>query len=71
MDALLTGPLPVLDVLKSQEIQVTIDLAGKGPGTYQFTPIVQINTGQINTGEIRVESIIPGTIEVVISMIAQ
>jgi YbbR domain-containing protein len=71
VDALLSGPLPVLDVLKSQEIQVTIDLAGKGPGTYQVTPIVQINTGQVNTGEIRVESIIPGTIEVVISVIAQ
>jgi YbbR domain-containing protein len=71
VDALLSGPLPVLDVLKSQEIQVTIDLAGKVPGTYQVTPIVQINTGQINTGEIRVESIIPGTIEVVISVIAR
>jgi YbbR domain-containing protein len=71
VDALLSGPLPVLDVLKSQEIQVTIDLAGKGPGTYQVTPIVQINTGQVNTGEIRVESIIPGTIEVVISVITR
>jgi hypothetical protein len=71
VDALLSGPLPVLDVLKSQEIQVIIDLTGKGLGTYQVTPIVQINTGQINSGEIRVESIIPGTIEVVISVITR
>ena len=61
VDILISGPLPVLDILKSQEIQVTIDLVGKEPGTYQVIPIVR------NTPEIRVESIIPGTIEVVIT----
>jgi YbbR domain-containing protein len=66
VDVLLSGPLPVLDVLKSQDFQITINLDGKGPGTYQLTPIVQIDTN-----EIRVESVIPGTIEVVISRAAQ
>ncbi len=62
VDVILSGPLPVLDILKSQEIQVTINLEGKEPGTYQVNPIVQISTD-----EIRVESVIPGTIEVVIT----
>lgn len=66
VDVLLSGPLPVLDVLKSQDFQITINLDGKGPGTYQLTPNVQIDTGGI-----RVESVIPGTIEVVISRSAQ
>jgi YbbR domain-containing protein len=66
VDVLLSGPLPVLDVLRSQDFQITINLDGKGPGTYQLTPNVQIDTG-----EIRVESVIPGTIEVVISRAAQ
>lgn len=62
VDILISGPLPILDVLKSQEIQIIIDLVGKEPGTYQVTPNVQINTP-----EIRVESVIPGSIEVVIT----
>ena len=66
VDVLLSGPLPVLDVLKSQDFQITINLDGKVPGTYQLTPSVQIDTS-----EIRVESVIPGTIEVVISKAAQ
>jgi YbbR domain-containing protein len=66
VDVLLSGPLPILDVLKSQDFQITINLDGKGPGTYQLTPIVKIDTS-----EIRVESVIPGTIEVVISRAAQ
>ena len=66
VDVLLSGPLPVLDGLISQDFQITINLDGKGPGTYQLTPSVQIDTN-----EIRVESVIPGTIEVVISKAAQ
>lgn len=62
VDILLSGPLPVLDVLKANEILVTINLDAKEPGTYQVTPIVQINLE-----EIKVESVIPGTIEVIIT----
>lgn len=66
VDVLLSGPLPVLDVLKSQDFQVTINLEGMGPGTYQLVPNVRIDTG-----EIKVESVIPGTIEVVITRAIQ
>ncbi len=66
VDVILSGPLPVLDILKAQEIQVTINLEGKEPGTYQVIPVVQISTK-----EIKVESVIPGTIEVVITKTAQ
>lgn len=62
VDILISGPLPVLDVLKSQEIKITIDLTGKGPGTYQITPPVLIDDP-----DVRIESVIPGTIEVKIT----
>jgi YbbR domain-containing protein len=66
VDILLSGPLPVLDILKANEILVTINLDGKEAGTYQVSPIVQINIG-----EIKVESVIPGTIEVIITKTVQ
>jgi YbbR domain-containing protein len=62
VDVLLSGPLPLLDVLRTQEIQVTLDLTGKGEGTYQLAPNVLINTP-----EIRVESVIPGNIQVIVT----
>jgi len=62
VDVLLSGPLPLLDVLKTQEIQVTLDLTGKGEGTYQLAPNVLISSP-----EIRVESVIPGNIQVIVT----
>jgi len=61
VDVILTGPLPALNSLTSSDVHVVLDLEGLGPGTYHITPIVKIIIQNI-----KVESILPGTVEVVI-----
>jgi YbbR domain-containing protein len=64
VDVILSGPLPVLDSLAISDIHVQVDLTGLTPGTYQLTPNVSI-AGQ----KLTVESILPGTVEVIITII--
>ena len=62
VDLYLSGPLPMLDALISTDILVNVDVTGLAPGTYQLTPtVIFLITG------IRVETILPGTVEVIIS----
>jgi YbbR domain-containing protein len=61
VDVILSGPLPVLDSLAIGDVHVQVDLTGLAPGTYQLTPKVFIPLLNIT-----VESILPGTVEVVI-----
>ncbi len=63
VDVIVSGPLPVLDKLASQDVKVTVNLTGLAPGTYQLKPEVE----PLN-GNVLVESILPGTVEVVISI---
>ncbi len=63
VDVILSGPLPLLDTLTRQGIRVTIDLSGLGIGTYQVIPKVEILIS-----DIVVESVLPNTIEVVITL---
>ncbi len=62
VDVILSGPLPVLDTLTRQDIQVTVDASNLGPGTYQLTPRVQILASNV-----LVESLLPGTVELVLT----
>lgn len=62
VDLYISGPLPVLDILIITDLMISVDVSGLVAGTYQLTPIVTIAL----TG-IRVETIQPGTVEVVIS----
>lgn len=62
-DVIVSGPLPVLDVLTSQDISITVNVTGLGVGTYQLIPEVQASIGNV-----LVESILPGTVEVVLSI---
>ncbi len=64
VDVILSGPLPVLEKIKAENIQVILDLREKIPGTYQVVPIVITNSDEVN-----VESVLPGTIEVVVQSI--
>jgi YbbR domain-containing protein len=66
VDVILSGPLPVLDALTSQDITVSVDAAGLEIGTYQLTPKVRILVE--NVENVLVESILPGTVEVVIAI---
>ncbi len=62
VDIILSGPISVLDTLVFSDVHVQVDLSGLIPGTYQLTPTISF--AQQN---LVVESILPGTVEVVIS----
>jgi len=64
VDVILSGPLPLLDTLTRQGVRVTVDLTGLGIGTHQVIPKVEVLIS-----DIVVESILPNTLEVVISLI--
>ena len=62
VDVILSGPLPLLDTLTRQSVRATVDLTGLSVGTYQISPKVEILISNII-----VESILPNTVEVVIT----
>ena len=62
VDVIISGPLPMLDALAPQDILVTVDARGLAAGTYQLTPSVDVLVDNVV-----VESILPGTVEVVIT----
>lgn len=62
VDIILSGPLPLLDTLTRDAVRVTVDLTGLTVGTYQVTPNIEVLISNIV-----VESILPNTIEVVIT----
>ncbi|MFT3891634.1 MAG: CdaR family protein [Anaerolineales bacterium] len=62
VDVILSGPLPVLDVLTTQDISITVDVTGLDIGVHQLTPKVNLLVDNV-----LVESMLPGTIEVVLS----
>jgi YbbR domain-containing protein len=64
VDIIISGPLPVLDTLAVSDVHVQVDLTGLIPGTYQLTPKVTMLQQNLI-----VESILPGTVEVIISKI--
>ncbi len=66
VDAIISGPLPILDTLAPGDIQVVVDLSKlTSPGTYQVAPTVQMRNDQL-TAALKVETILPGTVEVTI-----
>jgi len=66
VDIIISGPLSLLDTLTRQDVRVSVDLTGLPEGTYQITPNVEILIANVV-----VESILPNTIEVVISPLNQ
>ena len=62
VDVILSGPLPLLDTLSPQDVRVVVDVTDLAEGTHQLTP-----TLDILVSDIVVESILPGTVEVVLS----
>jgi YbbR domain-containing protein len=62
VDVILSGPLPILDVLTPQDITITVDVTGLDLGVHQLTP--KVNPLVEN---VLVESVLPGTIEVTLS----
>jgi YbbR domain-containing protein len=60
VDVILSGPAPILWSLKPADIDVFLDLAGKGAGTYKLTPEVHM------PGELKLVILSPEQVEVVI-----
>jgi hypothetical protein len=63
IDVIISGPVPVLEELTSQDITVSVDVSGLEVGVYQLTPDVDLSVENVS-----VESILPGTVEVVIAI---
>jgi YbbR domain-containing protein len=61
IDLILSGPLPLLDALKAGDVTISIDVTGLGRGVYQLEPKIEISIA-----EIKVESMITRSIEVMI-----
>lgn len=62
VDVIISGPLPVLDTFSSDDITVAVNAAGLEIGTYQLKPVARVLVENV-----LVESILPETVEVVIS----
>jgi len=62
VDVFLSGPLNLLEGLDPATLVVTIDLADRGPGTYQLAPEVLLEVEDIT-----VDAILPNTLEVTIT----
>ncbi|MEP6895104.1 MAG: CdaR family protein [Chloroflexota bacterium] len=61
IDVIISGPVPVLDALSSQDVTVNVDVTGLELGTHQLTPDVKVLMSNV-----LVESILPGTVEVIL-----
>ena len=62
VDVFLSGPLNVLESLDPAALQVVINLADRGPGSYQLAPEVLLENGDVT-----VDAILPNTLEVTIT----
>jgi YbbR domain-containing protein len=62
VDVILAGPLSVLNALEPSDVHVRLDLTDLAVGTYQLTPTVAVAKQGVT-----VQSILPGTVEVVIT----
>jgi len=59
VDVILTGPLTVLDALLPEELRIFVDVTDLPPGVYQLSPQVDLVPENV-----RVQSILPGTLEI-------
>jgi YbbR domain-containing protein len=62
VDVIVSGPLPLLDTITYQDVRITVDLTGLETGTHQVIPKIEVLIA-----DVIVQSILPNTIEVVIS----
>ena len=63
VDVILSGPLPLLDQLKRDNVHIILDLTDLQAGTYQLTP-----QAEFNMAEIKVDSILPNSIQIILSL---
>lgn len=66
VDVVLSGPLPILERLALSEVRVIVDMSGERVGKYQREPKVVYDYP-----DLRVEAILPGTVEVTVTAITR
>lgn len=62
VDVIISGPIPLLDNLRASDVRVYIDMTDDPAGTYQRTPEIEVKIS-----ELKLQSIIPGTVEIILS----
>jgi YbbR domain-containing protein len=62
IDVYISGPLVAIEKITAADVKATLDLSQKSVGTYQLIPVITLTNPNL-----RIDSILPGTIEVVIS----
>ncbi|MCP4140579.1 MAG: hypothetical protein GY755_09870 [Chloroflexi bacterium] len=62
VDVIISGPLPALDALSTDDLRVILDVEGLDIGVHQLVPIVEILDE-----DIQVETILPESIEITLS----
>lgn len=62
VDVYISGPLHLLENLTTESVHVVLDLTNRAPGTYQIAPTVSMSET-----ELRLDSVLPATIEVTIT----
>ena len=62
VDVYISGPMNLLENIGTASVRVTLDLTGLTEGTYQLSPTVELERP-----ELRLDSTLPGLIEVVIT----
>lgn len=62
ISVIVSGPLYLLNQLNATQVIVSVDVTDRLAGTYQLIPTVEISIA-----ELRIESVLPGTIEITIS----
>ena len=63
VDVIISGPVPVLEAISSQDITVSVNVNELEIGVYQLIPEVDTLVENVS-----VQSILPGTVEVVIAL---
>jgi YbbR domain-containing protein len=63
VDVIISGPLPILNKLTANDVHVVMDLTGMAPGDYQKKPVAKIAVDGL-----KVDSILPDTLEVIITV---
>ncbi len=62
VDVYISGPMNLLENIGTSSVHVSLDLSGLTEGTYQLVPKVELNRP-----ELRIDSTLPGLIEVIIT----
>ena len=63
VDVILSGPVPVLEAISSEDVTVSVDVSQREIGVYQLTPEVATSMENVS-----VQTILPSTVEVVIAV---